>query len=39
VDAVDKVVAYANWLGLMKGDLAVPMMKGACRDTGVGVAL
>jgi malate synthase len=29
VDAEDKVVAYSNWLGLMKGDIAVPMQKGA----------
>jgi malate synthase len=28
VDAADKIGAYANWLGLMKGDLAVEMEKG-----------
>jgi malate synthase len=27
VDAADKVAAYANWLGLMKGDLEAPMEK------------
>lgn len=28
VDGEDKVVAYGNWLGLMKGDLAVEVNKG-----------
>jgi malate synthase len=28
VDGADKVVAYANWLGLMKGDLTEEVVKG-----------
>jgi malate synthase len=28
VDAADKIVAYGNWLGLMRGELSVPMSKG-----------
>ena len=28
VDAADKVAAYANWLGLMKGDLEIDFEKG-----------
>jgi malate synthase len=33
VDGADKVVAYGNWLGLMKGDLAVDVKKGASSFT------
>ena len=29
VDAADKIVAYGNWLGLMRGELSVPMSKGS----------
>jgi malate synthase len=28
VDAADKIVADGNWLGLMRGELSVPMSKG-----------
>ena len=31
VDAADKVEAYSNWLGLMKGDLTSTFMKAAPR--------
>ncbi len=33
VDAQDKALAYSNWLGLMKGDLAVEVSKGATSFT------
>ncbi|TCP44306.1 malate synthase G [Rhodovulum marinum] len=33
VDAPDKVAAYANWLGLMKGDLTAEFQKGGERLT------
>ena len=33
VDGADKVVAYGNWLGLMKGDLSVEVKKGASSFT------
>ena len=31
VDAADKVDAYRNWLGLMKGDLAATLTKRVLR--------
>ncbi len=33
VDAADKTVVYANWLGLMKGDLAETISKGGKQIT------
>ena len=35
VDAADKVEAYSNWLGLMKGDLTSTFMKGGTEITRV----
>ncbi|ODU21236.1 MAG: malate synthase G [Sphingomonas sp. SCN 67-18] len=33
VDAADKVAAYTNWLGLMRGDLAATFEKGGRQET------
>ncbi|ARC87908.1 malate synthase G [Rhodovulum sp. MB263] len=33
VDAADKIVAYRNWLGLMRGDLTTDFVKGGARLT------
>ena len=33
VDSEDKVIAYKNWLGLMKGDLSIEMTKNGQRFT------
>lgn len=33
VDALDKTAVYANWLGLMKGDLAETITKGGKQST------